>query len=78
MRWTRRPTEIAGRKYTDDWTVFRSGVAVGRVYLSDLADGSRKWRWASHTIPGAGGMSKTLQDALEAVRSAVTATLGTL
>jgi len=61
---------IAGTKYADDWSVLRSGTAVGRVYLMQDTTGASRWFWASFA-PAAGGRVDTLEEALEAVRSKV-------
>ncbi|WP_347311343.1 hypothetical protein [Defluviimonas sp. SAOS-178_SWC] len=70
-RWTRKRIKGSDPR-GEDWSVFREGEAVGRVYYEKGRNGAPDWFWASWVIPAASGRSETREEALEQVRRAVT------
>ena len=71
--WTRKLTVIAGQTQEGDYTVFRTGQAVGRILPTPFIAHSQGWEWATLTLPSHNGRADTLQEALDALRAAVRA-----
>lgn len=66
--WTRRRT---WRGKNDDWLVFTDRRHVGRVYLGMRQNPQRDvWLWFYQLVPAVNGEAGTMEEALEAVRSA--------
>ena len=71
--WTRKRTVIGGESSADDWIVRRNGEDVGRVRLDfHPYNDASPWMWASWVLPATHGRADSMENALEAVRSAVT------
>jgi hypothetical protein len=74
-RFTRRHCIIGGQSAPDDWSILRDGQLIGRVLLQDHmpVDAPDRWRWSLFSppaYPGASGLARSMEDALEAVKAA--------
>ena len=70
--WTRRRTVVAGRTDGDnDWTVYKDGHQVARVYATMLPDAERSWMWFIQFGEPAQGYAENMDAALEEVRQRV-------
>lgn len=67
MRWSYKPTVFNGQAVENDFTVLRDGVPVGRIGKTWL----NRWHWASWCHPARHDYVDTKEQALEAVRKAV-------
>ena len=66
--WTRRPT-FHDSDNTDDWSVKRDGLVVGRVHRDDSRYPKvNNWLWSVITTPTAKGYAATMEEGLEKVR----------
>lgn len=71
--WTRKRTVIGGQTKDGDWTILRHKQPVGRLLPSPVIQGVQPWQWSTLTYPGAHGRADTMEQALEALRTAIRA-----
>ena len=69
--WTRKLTVIGGQTEEDDWIILRNGQEVGRVHRATPIVGLQKMEWVTWTAPWDKGRADTLDQAIEAVRTAI-------
>lgn len=67
--WSRIPTVIAGVSDEGDLTVLRSGERVGRVYPTHISERAHSWLWVVWGSKPEQGYARSMDEALEMVRS---------